>query len=283
MQIPFQPSIRNKVAVVTGGAGVLCSMFAKALAQAGARVAILDLSLEGAGSVADAINEAGGEAIAVEANVLKRDSVASAHRQVLDAFGPCDILLNGAGGNHPKATTDDEFYSKEIADDPEKKSFFDIDEAGFTFVFGLNLVGTFLPTQEFAKDMLGRTGCSIINISSMAAFCPLTKAPAYAAAKAGISNLTQWLSVYFAGEGIRVNAIAPGFFSTAQNAALLWNADGTPTPRTGKIIAHTPMKRFGEPQELIGTLLYLTDERCSGFVTGVVIPVDGGFLAYSGV
>ncbi len=283
MVLPFKPDLTGKTAVVTGGAGVLCAGFAKALAQCGANVAILDLAEDKAKLVADEIIEYGGRAVACKANVLDRNSVETAREQVLKAFGPCDILLNGAGGNSPKATTDDEFFDPDILEAPDKKSFFDLDSEGFGFVFGLNFTGTLLPTQVFARDMVGCPGAVIINISSMNAFTPLTKIPAYSAAKAAVSNFTRWLAVYFAKSGVRVNAIAPGFFSTAQNAALLWQADGSPTPRTQKILANTPVGRFGEAEELTGTLLWLVDNGCSGFVTGVVVPVDGGFSAYSGV
>jgi len=193
------------------------------------------------------------------------------------------MLINGAGGNSPKATTDDEFFAREKLGMDNNKSFFDLDLEGFNFVFGLNFTGTLLPTQEFGKDLIDKPGSTILNISSMNAFTPLTKIPAYSAAKAAVSNFTKWLAVHFAKSNIRVNAMAPGFFSTAQNASLLWNPDKTPTPRTAKILNNTPMGRFGEPEELIGTLLWLLDNNSSGFVTGVVIPVDGGFSAYSGV
>ncbi len=283
MKLPFVPDLSGKVAVVTGGAGVLCAMFAKAIAACGAKVAILDLADDKAQLVVDEIKAAGGEAMAVKVNVLEKDSVEAAHQAVLAAYGKCDILLNGAGGNSPRATCDDEFFSKSTLEDPAKKSFFDLDLSGFNFVFGLNFTGTLLPTQAFAIDMVDVPGSVIINISSMNAFTPLTKIPAYSAAKAAISNFTQWLAVHFAKVGVRVNAIAPGFFSTAQNAALLWNPDGSPTARTAKILNNTPMGRFGEAEELVGTLLWLIDNECSGFVTGVVVPVDGGFSAYSGV
>ena len=283
MQIPFRPQLDGKVAVVTGAAGVLCGMFAKALAACGAKVALLDLAEDKARSIADAIRAEGGEAMAVEVNVLERDRVAQAHEKVLSAYGKCDILINGAGGNSPRATVDDEFFCAETLTDSEKKSFFDLDPAGFSFVCGLNMLGTLLPTQAFALDMVDRPGSVIINISSMNAFTPLTKIPAYSAAKAAVSNFTQWLAVHFAKCGIRVNAIAPGFFSTEQNAALLWNSDGSHTMRTNKILNNTPMGRFGEPEELIGALLYLVDNDASGFITGIILPVDGGFSAYSGV
>lgn len=283
MNLPFQPDFSGKVAVVTGGAGVLCTDFCKALAQCGAKVAVLDLFEDKAKALADEIVRAGHSAIGVSANVLDRESLNQAHRKILEALGPCDILVNGAGGNNPKATTSDEFFDRPKLGAEGQKSFFDLDLEGFNFVFGLNFTGTLLPTQVFAKDMIDRPGSVILNISSMNAFRPLTKIPAYSAAKAAVSNFTQWLATYFAKSGIRVNAMAPGFFSTAQNAALLWNPDGTPTARTGKILAATPMGRMGEPEELLGTLLWLLDGNSSGFVTGCTIPVDGGFSAYSGV
>ena len=278
MNLPFCPDLKEKTAVVTGGAGVLCREFCKALAQCGARVAVLNRTLSKAEALVEEIEAAGGKAIAVQVDVTDEESVKRSHEAVLSAFGRCDILINGAGGNDPAATTQAEYFTA----DPAKKSFFDLTPESFGKVFDLNLLGTLLPTQAFAQDMTQNGGC-IINISSMNAFTPLTKIPAYSAAKAAVSNFTEWLAVYFSKTGIRVNAIAPGFFSTAQNAKLLWNEDGTPTERTGKILAATPMGRFGVPEELIGALLFLADERCSGFMTGVVLPVDGGFRAYSGV
>jgi NAD(P)-dependent dehydrogenase (short-subunit alcohol dehydrogenase family) len=283
MELPFTPDFKGRTAVITGGAGILCGMFAKALGQCGPKVAILDLAEDKAQQVADEITAAGGTAMGVKCNVLEKDSIEEAHSIVLAAYGKCDILINGAGGNNPKATIDDEFFDTAVMEAPDKKSFFDLDPSGVSFVFGLNFIGTLLPTQVFAKDMVGRPGCVILNVSSMSAFKPLTKVVAYSAAKAAISNFTQWLAVYFAKSDIRVNAIAPGFFSTAQNAALLWNTDGSPTARTAKILNSTPMGRFGVPEDLLGTLLWLLDSNASAFVTGVVVPVDGGFAAYSGV
>ncbi len=283
MKLPFKPDFNGKVVVITGGAGVLGSDFAKAIAACGAKVAILDLYEDKAKEVALEITKQGFTAIGVKANVLEMESLLVAHDEVVRQFGTCDILINGAGGNHPKATTSDEFFDQPKMGTEGHKSFFDLDLNSFNFVFGLNFTGTLLPTQVFAKDMIGKEGSVILNVSSMNAFTPLTKIPAYSAAKAAVSNFTQWLAVYFAKSNIRVNAIAPGFFSTQQNAALLFNADGTPTPRTGKILNNTPMGRFGEAHELIGTLLWLLDNESSGFVTGVVVPVDGGFSAYSGV
>ena len=282
MELSMKPDFLGKVAVVTGGAGVLCREFAKALALCGAKIAILNRTVSKAEDVVKEIEALGGTAIAVGVDVTNAQSVAAAHEEVLAKLGPCDILINGAGGNNPRATTDKEYF--EMGDlDADTKSFFDLGDEDMEFVFNLNFIGTLLPTQAFAKDMLGRDGCSIINVSSMNAYTPLTKIPAYSGAKAAISNFTQWLAVHFSKVGIRVNAIAPGFFSTAQNAKLLWNEDGSPTARTGKILAATPMGRFGSPEELLGALLFLADEKSSGFVTGIVIPVDGGFSAYSGV
>jgi len=283
MKLPFKPNFTNKVVVITGGAGVLGSDFARAIAECGAKVAILDLFEDKAKQLAEEITKKGFIAIGVKANVLDKESLNQAHQEVLNKFGKCDILINGAGGNNPKATTSDEFFDRPKYQTEGHKSFFDLDLEGFNFVFGLNFTGTLLPTQIFATDMIDRPGSVILNISSMNAFTPLTKIPAYSAAKAAISNFTQWLAVYFAKSNIRVNAIAPGFFSTQQNAALLFNPDGTPTPRTGKILNNTPMGRFGEADELLGTLFWLLDNESSGFVTGVVVPVDGGFSAYSGV
>ena len=282
MKLPINTDLTNKVAVVTGAGGVLCGMFAKALAASGARVAVLDLNLEAAEKVAGEITAENGKAIAYKCNVLDKDSMEECRQAVLKDLGKCDILINGAGGNNPRATTDKEYF--ELGDmDADIKSFFDLEQKGVEFVFNLNFLGTLIPTQAFAKDMVGREGCNILNISSMNAYTPLTKIPAYSGAKAAISNFTQWLAVHFSKVGIRVNAIAPGFFSTKQNAALLWNPDVTPTPRTGKILAATPMGRFGEPEELIGTVLFLLNNDAASFITGVVVPIDGGFSAYSGV
>lgn len=275
-------NLTGKVAVVTGAGGVLCSNFAKVLARAGAKVALLDLNEAAAQVFADEIVAEGGVAKAYSCNVLDKDICYGVAEKVLADLGPCDILVNGAGGNNPKATTDKEYF--EIGDiDADTKSFFDLDASGVGFVFNLNFLGTLIPTQAFASQMVGRPGCNILNISSMNAYTPLTKIPAYSGAKAAISNFTQWLAVHFSKVGIRVNAIAPGFFSTKQNAKLLFNEDGTPTARTGKILAATPMGRFGESEELEGGLLFLLNNEAAGFITGVVLPIDGGFSAYSGV
>lgn len=279
---PINTDLSGKVAVVTGAGGVLCSAFAKVLARAGAKVALLDLNEEAAQKFADEITAEGGIAKAYKCNVLEKENCAAVAEAVKTDFGTCDILINGAGGNNPRATTDKEYY-EEGDIDADTKSFFDLDPKGVEFVFNLNFLGTLLPTQAFAPQMMGKTGCNIINISSMNAFTPLTKIPAYSGAKAAISNFTQWLAVHFSKVGIRCNAIAPGFFSTAQNAALLFNPDGTPTARTGKILAATPMGRFGKSEELDGALLFLLNEEAASFITGVVLPIDGGFSAYSGV
>ena len=278
-------NLKGRVAVVTGGGGVLCGDFAKALARQGVKVAVLDLNEAAAQKVVDEITAAGGEAIAVGCNVLEPESMENARKIVNEKLGACDILLNGAGGNNPKGTTTKE--TLEAVDltnkDENIKTFFDLDPQGISFVFNLNFLGTLIPTQVFARDMAQKKNTCIVMVSSMNAYRPLTKIPAYSAAKAAVTNFTQFMAVHFADVGIRVNAIAPGFFSTNQNKTLLWNPDGTPTARTGKILAATPMKRFGEPEELDGTLLFLCDEAYSGFITGTTIPVDGGFNAYSGV
>lgn len=274
--------LTGKVAVVTGAGGVLCSAFSKTLARAGAKVALLDLNYDAAKQFADEITAEGGIAKAYKCNVLDKAACYEVADDVEKDFGKCDILVNGAGGNNPKATTDKEYF--ELGDiDADTKSFFDLESDGVGFVFNLNFLGTLIPTQAFARQMVGREGCNILNISSMNAYTPLTKIPAYSGAKAAISNFTQWLAVHFSKVGIRVNAIAPGFFSTKQNAKLLFNEDGTPTARTGKILAATPMGRFGEANELDGGLLFLLNDEAAGFITGVVLPIDGGFSAYSGV
>lgn len=274
--------LTGKVAVVTGAGGVLCSHMAKVLARAGAKVALINRSGEAIERYAAEITAEGGVAGAYVADVLDRQGLEAAASRIEAELGPCDILVNGAGGNHPQATTDKEYFEPGDLEGPAK-SFFDLDGESVDAVFRLNFSGTLIPTQIFARSMAQRQSGCIINISSMNAFTPLTKIPAYSGAKAAVSNFTQWLAVHFSGVGIRVNAIAPGFFSTKQNAALLWNEDGTPTPRTQKILAATPLGRFGETEELDGALLYLVNDRAAGFVTGVVLPVDGGFSAYSGV
>lgn len=273
----------SRVVVITGAGGVLCSSFAKALAADGDKVALLDLNEDAAKAVADEIVANGGVAKAYKTNVLDKECLESVHAEILNDFGPCTVLINGAGGNSPKCTTAHETFQEgdDVASDIS--TFFNLDKTGFQFVFDLNLMGTLLPTQIFAKDMIGKEGCCILNISSMNAFRPLTKIPAYSAAKSAVSNFTQWLAVHFAGQNIRVNAMAPGFFVTNQNRALLFDENGNPTPRTEKILRATPMGRFGDADELLGALRFLTDDKQSGFITGIVLPVDGGFSAYSGV
>lgn len=273
----------NRTVVITGAGGVLCSCFAEFLAAAGDKVALLDLNAEAAEQVAARIRAAGGTAYAYGCNVLKKEDLNAVKERVHDDLGACDILINGAGGNNPKATTLHETFEAGDESEQDFLTFFNIDESGFDFVFDLNLKGVLLPTQVFLADMIGRTGCSVLNISSMNAYRPLTKIPAYSAAKAAVSNFTAWLAVHFANQGIRVNAIAPGFFVTGQNKALLFTPDGTPTPRTEKILRATPMDRFGKPEELLGAVEWLLDEKKAGFVTGITVPIDGGFSAYSGV
>ncbi len=274
----------SKVIALTGAGGVLCSTLAKALAKQGHKIAVLDLKLEAAKQVANEINEEGGNAIGVMANVLDKASLEAAKTEINAKLGSCDILINGAGGNHPLGTTSNPFLLEEDLKNTKEgfKTFFDLNIEGIKFVFDLNFIGTLLPTQVFAKDMIGRNGCSILNISSMNAFTPLTKIPAYSGAKAAVSNFTQWLAVHFSKVNIRVNALAPGFFLTEQNRTLLTNSDGSLTLRGQQIIDQTPMGRYGEPEDLVSTTLYLCDDATS-FVTGVVIPIDGGFSAYSGV
>jgi len=285
MIIPFRVNLKDQVAVVTGGGGTLCSVMGDALAQCGARVAILSLRPERALKAAHEIVKAGGVAKGFACNVVDKSSIEQAHEQVKAAFGPVDILINGAGGNHPKGTTSKEYlYPEDLtAKQAGVVTFYDLTVEGIQFVFNLNFLGTFLPTQVFSKDMVQKGRGNIINISSMNAFKPLTKIPAYSAAKAGVSNFTQWLAVHFSKTGVRVNAIAPGFFLTDQNRSFLTQPDGSLTPRGNTITAHTPQGHFGKPEDLLGTLLWLLSNEGSGFVTGQVIAVDGGFSAFSGV
>ena len=280
MNLPLNHNFEGKVIVVTGAGGVLCGDMARAYATAGAKVAALDLNEEAVKKLADELKAEGYVCEGYKANVLDREVLEEVHKQVLADLGPCDILINGAGGNNPRATTDNE-YQHEAKEG--QKTFFDLDAAGVDFVFKLNFQGTLLPTQVFAKDMVERKSGNILNISSMNAYTPLTKIPAYSGAKAGISNFTQWLATHFAGTGIRCNAIAPGFLVSNQNRALLFNEDGTPTARSAKILNGTPMGRFVDSEELLGGLFYLTDDKFSSAVNGVVLPIDCGFAAYSGV
>lgn len=273
---------KDKVVVITGAGGILCSMMAKEYARLGAKVAVLDLNKDAAQKVADEIVADGGVAKAYAVNCLEKGSMAAAKELINKELGLTDILINGAGGNNPKGTTTNDYFDIKDMKDPDVKSFFDLDGGGVDFVFKLNFLATFLTTQVFAADMIGRGG-NIVNVSSMNAFRPLTRIPAYSGAKAAVSNFTEWLAVHFAKEGIRVNAIAPGFFVTKQNYGLLFDNDGKPTARAQKILAGTPMGRFGEPEEILGTLTFLTDDSKAGFVTGIVVPIDGGFSAYSGV
>ncbi len=284
-KIPFQIDLTDKVAVVTGGTGVLAEQFVQALAICGAKVAILARNLENAEQKAAEVVKNGGVAIGVQGDVVNKESLKAAHEVIHDKLGPVDILINAAGGNHPKGQTTKEYL---FAEDAEQKpddavTFFDLDAEGVGFVFNLNFIGTLLPSQEFAKDMINRPGATIVNITSMSAYSPLTKVPAYSGAKAAVSNFTEWLAVHMSKVGIRVNAIAPGFFLTKQNEKLLKNEDGSFSERSEKILQHTPMGRFGEASDLVGTLLYLVSPEASGFVNGVVIPVDGAFNAYAGV
>jgi len=274
----------NKTILLTGAGGVLCGKLAEALSKKGHKIAVLDISKEAAGAVVERIKSNGGNAIGLEANVLEKDTLISAKKVINNSFGKIDILINGAGGNHPLGTTSNPFF---MIDDMHNKNedfktFFDLESKGIEFTFNLNFLGTLLPTQVFSQDMIGRKNCSIINISSMNAFTPLTKIPAYSGAKAAVSNFTKWLAVHFSKVDIRVNALAPGFFLTEQNRSLLTNSDGTLTKRGQQIINQTPMGRYGVPEDLVGTTLWLCGEG-SKFVTGVVIPIDGGFSAYSGV
>ena len=280
INLPLKCDFTGKVVVVTGAGGVLCSDMARAYAQAGAKVAALDLNEEAVKKLAAELTAEGFTCVGYKANVLESESLEAVHQQVLADLGPCDILVNGAGGNNPRATTDNEYHHEAKEG---QKTFFDLDASGIDFVFRLNYQGTLLPTQVFAKDMVARKSGNILNISSMNAYIPLTKIPAYSAAKAGISNFTQWLATHFAGTGIRCNAIAPGFLVSNQNRALLFNEDGTPTPRAGKILNGTPMGRFAESEELLGGMFFLTDDKAASAITGVVLPIDCGFAAYSGV
>ena len=252
--------LTGKVAVVTGASGTLCSIFAKALARAGAKVALLGRNMDKLKELADEIEAEGGIAKGYACNVMNKANCLQVAEDVLADLGPCDILVNGAGGNNARANTDKEYF--EMADlESDTVTFFDLDESGVEMVFNLNFIGTLLPTQAFARQMVGRAGC-----------------------KAAVTNFTQWLAVHFSKVGIRVNAIAPGFFASEQNAKLLYNEDGKPTARTGKILAATPMGRFGNSEkDLVGALLFLLNNDAAGFITGICLPVDGGFSAYSGV
>ena len=280
LNLPLNIDYTGKVVVITGAGGLICSAMARAFAQSGAKVAALDLNEEAVTALADELCAEGFICRGYKANVLDPEMLAAVHESVVADLGTCDILVNGAGGNNPRATTDNE-YQHEAKEGG--KSFFDLQPDGVDFVFKLNFQGTLLPTQAFAKDMVEKGAGCILNISSMNAYTPLTKIPAYSAAKAGISNFTQWLATHFAGTGIRCNAIAPGFLVSAQNYKLLFNEDGTPTARSNKILNGTPTHRYLDASELLGATLVLCDDRAASAITGVVLPIDGGFAAYSGV
>jgi NAD(P)-dependent dehydrogenase (short-subunit alcohol dehydrogenase family) len=280
LNLPLNIDYTGKVVVITGAGGLICSAMARAFAQSGAKVAALDLNEEAVKALADELCAEGFICKGYKANVLDGELLEAVHQAVMADLGPCDILVNGAGGNNPRATTDNE-YQHEAKEGG--KSFFDLNAEGVDFVFKLNFQGTLIPTQIFAKDMVEKKAGCILNISSMNAYTPLTKIPAYSAAKAGISNFTQWLATHFAGTGIRCNAIAPGFLVSTQNYKLLFNEDGTPTARSGKILGGTPMNRYLDASELLGATLFLCDDRAASAITGIVLPIDGGFSAYSGV
>lgn len=270
----------SRVVIITGAAGVLCSEIAENFAKKGDMVALVDINGEQVEKLACNLINKGYKAKGYIANVLDKESLISAKERIINDFGYCDLLINGAGGNNAKATCSIEF---ENSSTNEEISFFELEKEGVDFVFNLNFMGTFLTSQVFAIDMVKNGRGSIINISSMNAFRPLTKIPAYSAAKASVSNFTQWLAVYFAKSGIRVNAIAPGFFATNQNKNLLFESDGSLTNRSRKILNNTPMERFGKASELLGCINFLANDDESSFITGVIIPIDGGFSAYSGV
>lgn len=280
MNLPLNIDYTGKVVVVTGAGGLICGAMARAFAQSGAKVAALDLNEDAVKALAEELKAEGYICEGYKANVLDPEALEAVHKAVVSDLGPCDILVNGAGGNNPRATTDNE-YQHEAKEGG--KSFFDLSPDGVDFVFKLNFQGTLLPTQTFAKDMVEKKSGCILNISSMNSYIPLTKIPAYSAAKAGISNFTQWLATHFAGTGIRCNAIAPGFLVSAQNKALLFNEDGTPTARSAKILNGTPTHRFVDSSELLGATLFLCDDKAASAITGVVLPIDAGFAAYSGV
>jgi NAD(P)-dependent dehydrogenase (short-subunit alcohol dehydrogenase family) len=273
--------LTGKVVAITGGGGELCGAMAEALGAMGVKVAILDINLESAEARSLTVIQSGGTARAFRCDVLDKVQIRECYEAVCSLWDPPDFLINGAGGNDPRATTSEEFHGPVGSSGPAAQSFFDLDPAGFRQVFDLNFLGTFLVSQVFSRGMIGKGKGSIVNISSMGAFMPLTKVAAYSAAKAAVSNFTRWLAVHFAATGVRVNAMAPGFFMTEQNKFLLLNQKtGELLPRAQKVIAHTPMGRFGQPDDLIGTLVWLLSDA-SSFVTGVVVPIDGGFSSYS--
>jgi len=276
-----QFDLSDGVAVITGAGGALCGTLARALGQLGVKVAVLDLNEEKAGQTAQAIIDQGGEAKAFACNVLREEELQTCYQSIKSLWGEPSYLINGAGGNDPRGTTTNEFFSHADVSDPSITSFFDLDFDGFQFVFSLNFLGTFLPTKVFAKGMVDQGKGAVINISSMSALTPLTKVSAYSAAKAAVANFTRWMAVHFSQTGVRVNALAPGFFMTEQLRFLHIDQEtGEYTPRAKRVLAHTPMSRYGEPEELIGTVVYLLSDA-SRFVTGAVIPIDGGFSSYS--
>ena len=280
INLPLNIDYKNKVVIVTGAGGLICSEMARAFAQSGAKVAALDLNEDAVKNLANELKAEGFICEGYKANVLDVENLEAVHNAIINDLGKCDILVNGAGGNNPRATTDNEYQHEA---EEGKKSFFDLQPEGVDFVFKLNFQGTLLPTQVFAKDMVEKSKGCILNISSMNAYTPLTKIPAYSAAKAGISNFTQWLATHFAGTGIRCNAIAPGFLVSAQNYSLLFNENGEPTKRSAKILNGTPMNRYVNANELLGATLFLCDDKSASAITGVVLPIDCGFSAYSGV
>lgn len=280
IQLPWPVDFSGKVVVITGAGGIICGDMARAFAQAGAKVAALDLNEDAVTALADECRTEGYICQGYRANVLEPDTLEAVHSQVLTDLGSCDILINGAGGNSPRATTDNEYQHEATKGG---KSFFDLKASDVDFVFKLNFQGTLLPTQAFAKDMVEKKSGCILNISSMNAYTPLTKIPAYSGAKAAISNFTQWLATHFAGTGIRCNAIAPGFLVTNQNRTLLFQENGTPTARSAKILNSTPTHRFVDSAELLGATFFLCDDKSASAITGVILPIDAGFSAYSGV
>ena len=280
IDLPLHIDFTDKVVVITGAGGVICGTMARAFAQAGAKVAALNRSVDKVKCLAQELKDEGFICEGYGVDVTDKEALEKVRKQVLSDLGPCDILINGAGGNHPSATTDNE-YHHEAWDGC--KTFFDLTSEGVDAIFRLNFQGTLLPTQVFAQDMVARKSGCILNVSSMNAYIPLTKIPAYSGAKAAVSNFTQWLATHFAGTGIRCSAIAPGFLVTNQNRSLLFGEDGAPSARSKKILNGTPMGRFLESEELLGATFCLCDDRSASAITGVVLPVDGGFSAYSGV
>ncbi len=283
MELPFWVDLTGQVAVVTGGSGVFGSVFCRALAACGAKVAVLGRKTEKAEPEVREILAEGGEAVAVAAEVLDKNSLLEARKMILERWGKINILINGAGGAIKGATVPQDQYADFAEQGEGMRSFFTVDVEQIHSEFDLNIYGTILPTQVFAESMVGQENANIINISSMGSYHPMTRIPGYAGAKAAVSNFTEWAAAYFAKSGVRVNAIAPGFFQTPQNHSLQFNPDGTPSVRSRKILNGTPMGRYGDPEELVGALLFLISPKGSNFVTGAILPVDGGFHCYPGV